>query len=167
MKFWDASALIPLCLSQPSTERVRAILAEDPSIVVWWGSLVECASAIARLRKESHLGDADEASAREILGVLQASWFEMQPGDNLRSQALRMLRVHALRAADALQLAAALEWAGSPPQGEFVSFDERLRTAAQREGFVVVAVDDRSLGSEKGRLTIADEFDAPLPPDAR
>jgi hypothetical protein len=48
---------------------------------------------------------------------------------------LRLLRVHPLRAAGALQLAAALEWAGAPPDGELVTFDERLREAAVREGF--------------------------------
>jgi hypothetical protein len=49
-----------------------------------------------------------------------------------------VLRLHPLRAADATQLAAALEWGGSPPEGHFVSFDQRLNAAAQREGFVTV-----------------------------
>lgn len=68
--------------------------------------------------------------ARDLLGVLSARWFEVQPGDDLREQAMRLLRLHPLRAADALQLAAALVWAGSPPAGEFVTFDERLKAAA-------------------------------------
>ena len=55
--------------------------------------------------------------------------------DSVREQAIRLLRLHPLRAADSLQLAAALEWAGSPPDGAFVTFDERLRVAAAREGF--------------------------------
>lgn len=67
--------------------------------------------------------------------MLRASWFEVQPGDAIREQALRLLRVHPLRAADALQLAAALEWAGTPTRAAFMTFDERLRSAAHREGF--------------------------------
>lgn len=135
MKFWDSSALVPLLLQQPQTKRVRHLLEEDDELVVWWGSAVECASAIARLHRDGHLSAAAERDARSLLNVLRKSWFEVQPGDAVREQAMRLLRVHALRAADALQLAAALEWAGAPPEGGFVTFDDRLLEAAQREGF--------------------------------
>ncbi len=137
MKFWEASALVPLLLEQPLSERSRQLHAADPELVAWWGSSIECASAIARLRREARLTAAEESQARSLLTLLSASWFEVQPGDAVRAQALRLLRLHWLRAADALQLAAALEWGGSPPEGEFVSFDERLRAAAEREGFII------------------------------
>ncbi len=135
MRFWDASALVPLLLDQPRTARAREHHAEDPELVVWWGSAIECASAIARLHRDGALTDGEDARARALLMALKASWFEVQPGDAVREQALRILRLHPLRAADALQLAAALEWGGSPPSGHFVSFDERLSAAARREGF--------------------------------
>ena len=135
MKFWDSSALVPLLLQQPQSKRVRHELEEDDELVVWWGSAVECASAIARLHRDGHLSAAAERDARSLLDVLRKSWFEVQPGDAVREQAMRLLRVHSLRAADALQLAAALEWAGAPPEGGFVTFNERLLEAAQREGF--------------------------------
>ena len=127
--------MVPLLLQQPQTKRVRHLLEEDDELVVWWGSAVECASAIARLHRDGHLSAAAERDARSLLNVLRKSWFEVQPGDAVREQAMRLLRVHALRAADALQLAAALEWAGAPPEGGFVTFDDRLLEAAQREGF--------------------------------
>jgi predicted nucleic acid-binding protein len=107
----------------------------DSELVVWWGSVIECASAIARLHREDHLTDDEEVAARGLLTTLRASWFEMQAGEAVCGQALRLLRLHPLRAADALQLAAALEWAGSPASGAFVTFDDRLGTAARREGF--------------------------------
>jgi len=69
--------------------------------------------------------------------VLKESWYEIYPGYAVREQALRALRLHPLRAADALQLTAALEWAGSPPDCAFVSFDARLQAAAHREGFSI------------------------------
>lgn len=138
MRFWDASALVPLVLDQPRTARARALLGEDTEVVVWWGSHVECASAIARLHRDGHLNAAQEARARALLLALKSSWFEVQPGDAVREQALRVLRLHPLRSADALQLAAAMEWAGSPPDGTFISFDERLTAAAQREGFLTL-----------------------------
>ncbi len=135
MRFWDSSALVPLLLAQPRTERAKRLLEEDGEPVVWWGSAVDCASAIARLYRDGHLSGRDEQAARALLESLRSSWFEVQPGDGVREQALRLLRLHPLRAADALQLAAALEWAGAPPDGGFVTFDDRLREAAQREGF--------------------------------
>ena len=135
MRYWDSSALVPLLLDQPLTERARTLYRQDPELVVWWGSLIECASAISRLHRDGRLTAAEEAQARALLQSLKASWFEVQPGDAIREQALRILRLHPLRAADALQLAAAIEWAGSPPVGDFVSFDDRLAAAAQREGF--------------------------------
>lgn len=98
---------------------------------------MECASAFARLRQEGGLVAAEELALARRLDELWKSWYEMVPGDHLRAQALRVLRVHALRAADALQLAAALEWSGSPATGTLVSFDERLTSAAEREGFTV------------------------------
>lgn len=135
MRFWDSSALVCLCLDQPRSASARQLHVDDPELVVWWGSAIECASAIARLHREGHLSASEELEARALLSALRESWYEIQPGDAVREQALRVLRLHPLRAADALQLAAALEWAGSPPDGAFVSFDERLQAAAHREGF--------------------------------
>ncbi|MEO8092931.1 MAG: hypothetical protein ABI726_09525 [bacterium] len=82
------------------------------------------------------------ASAGESLGLLdqfEAEWVELQPSEAIRAAAERLLAVHPLRAADALQLAAANAWRGGfgrrPP---FVCFDQRLRDAAAREGFEVL-----------------------------
>lgn len=135
MRFWDSSAIIPLCLAQPRTADSQTALANDREMVVWWASVIECASAIARLHREGHLTDLEERAARDTLFLLQRSWYEVQPGSALREQALRLLRLHPLRAADALQLAAALEWAGTPATGVFMCFDDRLKRAAAREGF--------------------------------
>lgn len=139
MRFWDSSALVTLVLDQPRTAQARELHDQDPGLVVWWASSIECASAIARLHRDGQLTAAEEARARDLLTTLRASWFEVQAGDAVREQALRVLRLHPLRAADAMQLAAALEWSGSPPAGHFVSFDPRLNAAAQREGFTTVS----------------------------
>ncbi len=135
MRFWDASALVPLCLAQPRTAESRAALKDDADMVVWWGTVVECASAIARLHRDGILTTREERAARATLEALRQSWHEIQPGESVREQALRLLRLHPLRAADALQLAAALEWSGTPAVGMFLCYDERLNTAAWREGF--------------------------------
>lgn len=137
MRFWDASAVVPLCLEQPSSARATELLRDDPEAVVWWGTPVECASAFARLRRQALLTPSQEASALRLLTALERSWYEVLPGDRLRAQALRVLRLHPLRAADSLQLAAAIEWAGSPASGDLVTFDERLGEAGRLEGFEV------------------------------
>jgi uncharacterized protein len=139
MKFWDASAVLPLCLQEPQTLTLRKLSARDGAVVAWWGTSVECYSALARLRREETLSPADETQARIVLHALMASWTEIEPSVVVREQAGRILLLHPLRAADALQLAAAILWANGRASGhEFVCLDHRLCDAAQREGFTIL-----------------------------
>lgn len=139
MKFWDASAIVPLLLAEPSSLRLRRLARADPEVVVWWGTDVECASAIARRLCEGSLAEAGAQAAFDRLARLSRMWQEAEPGDAVREVARRLLRVHPLRSADALQLAAAvLVSRGRPSTLEFVTLDERLAAAARVEGFPVV-----------------------------
>ncbi len=80
-----------------------------------------------------------KASARGLLDDLSESWTEVRPASRLRVLAEQTLTAHPLRAADALQLASALIWCGSQPQGRrFVALDGRLRKASSRLGFDVL-----------------------------
>jgi predicted nucleic acid-binding protein len=111
-------------------------------MVVWWAAETECVSAISRLEREGALTLEDAESALEHLGRLQSGWSEIEPGSTVRFLARRLLRVHDLRAADALQLAAALVAAETQPARlPFVSLDDRLAAAARREGFRVVPLE--------------------------
>ena len=66
MRFWDSSALLPLFVDEPHSDGVRALIREDPSMIAWWGSRVECGSAVHRLRREGALTTAESAqTARE------------------------------------------------------------------------------------------------------
>jgi len=138
VKYWDTSGLVPLLLEQEVTPEVAELLSEDPEIAAWWGTPIECSSAAARLRREERISVDEEERVLELLDTLRASWLEIQPSEEVRSRAVRLLRVHGLKAADALQLAAARVWAGDSNAGEFVTFDERLALAARLEGFRVV-----------------------------
>ena len=63
----------------------------------------------------------------------------IQPTDHVRERAEQLIAVYPLRAADALQLAAALTWCENQPWNErFVCLDKRLRDAARKEGFSVL-----------------------------
>ena len=139
MRFWDTSAIVPLCVTESATARVRRLVEADPSLVVWWATRTECVSALARLRREGALTDTDERHARRVLEALAAEWAEVSPSERLRRRTERLLAMHTLRAADAFQLAAALLWSrGDTATHAVVSFDARLREAAAREGFLIL-----------------------------
>ena len=79
----------------------------------------------------------------ERLDAFVPSWMQVVPSDEIREVARRLLRVHPLRAADALQLAAAgVASERRPSTIGFVTFDDRLRDAASREGFLIADVND-------------------------
>ena len=139
MKFWDASAVIPLCVREPGSSLVRKIAEEDGAIAVWWTTPIECYSAFARRRRDDILTRAHEDQARQAVTRMAADWTEVQPSHQVRETTGRVLLLHPLRTADALQLAAALVWAdGRVTRHEFICLDERLRAAAQQEGFRVL-----------------------------
>ena len=136
MRFWDASAIVPLVLDEPDSDMLLDLAERDTAILVWWGTHVECASAIARREREGALTRTDAASAMNRLKTMSHSWTEIVASDAVRNTALRLLRVHPLRAADSLQLAAAVIAAeGEPDKVPFVCLDDRLSEAAEREGF--------------------------------
>lgn len=135
MIFWDTSAIIPLLVDEPRSERGREVLESDRRMIVWWGTTVECWSAIARLRREEYMSTVDEEHAGIVLERLRASWVEIEPSEEVRAHAGRLLRTHPLRASDALQLGAALVWSGSPAEGALATYDVRLADAARVEGF--------------------------------
>jgi predicted nucleic acid-binding protein len=138
VRFWDASAVVPLLVAEAGSSGARALLADDPEMVVWWGTPVECTSSVARREREG-LDPAVVAVLSRRLRALAGHWTEVAPTDALREDALRLLRVHPLRSADALQLAAALAVCRGRPSGfPFVCADARLRAAAAREGFDAV-----------------------------
>jgi uncharacterized protein len=139
VKFWDASAIMPLLVAEPSTRRLQTLAAKDSAMLVWWGSEVECVSALSRLERDGALAAPGMALALRQLRQLAGGWHEVDPSDAIREAAERFLRVHPLRAADALQLAAAFLAAERRPASlEMVTLDERLALAARKEGFPVI-----------------------------
>ena len=138
MKFWDTSAIIPLLADEPSREGLLAMLEDDPQVIAWWGTPVEIASALARREREQLITAAEAEAALSTARVLSDGWHEIVPSDAIRRTAERLLRAHPLRAADSLQLAAALIAASHDPTTlELVCLDVRLTVAARREGFKV------------------------------
>lgn len=139
MRFWDSSAVVPLCVTEPNSRAADAALKADPDMVVWWGAEIECISALMRRHRDGLLTDQGMTQARQRLTDLGKAWSVIEPSSAIKSDALRALAVHPLRSADAVQLAAALVWADHAPEGRtMVCCDERLRKGARAEGFDIV-----------------------------
>ena len=140
MRFWDSSAIVPLVIDEPGRATLLEMLETDPVMVVWWGTSIELVSAVSRREREGALDPVAAAAAVDRVRRLERAWHQVAPSDSVRNRAQRLLRVHPLRAADSLQLAAALTIAGDDPASvSFVTLDRRLRDAAQREGLDVAA----------------------------
>jgi uncharacterized protein len=138
LKYWDSSALVPLFVQEPESGKRNTMLEADRAVATWWGTRVECASALARLQRTGEVDAAGSAAAQASLEMLAAEWTEVPPSEDLRRTALRLLRVHPLRAADALQLAAAIAVSrGDPSTLTFLCSYGQLAAAAEKEGFAV------------------------------
>ncbi len=137
--FWDTSALVPLCCFQPQSAQARQVARTYNRQVVWWGTVVEAVSSLHRLTRDEVLNVKDSRQAFARLDYLRGRWNEVQPTQEVRDRAERLLRIHKLRAADALQLAAALVWCGDRPHGRaLIGADGNLLEAAGVEGFTVM-----------------------------
>jgi hypothetical protein len=120
-------------------EGVDFLLQRDPDVALWWGAILECVEALAELRRQTLITESEFATARALIEQLRARAFEIQPSEEVRARALRILTVHPLKAGRALQLAASLVWCREHTQGVgFVCLDESLRLAAAQEGFRVL-----------------------------
>jgi predicted nucleic acid-binding protein len=144
VRFWDTSALIPLVVAEAASARAAHWLREDPNVVVWTLTRVELLSALARRRRSEPTAERHLVTARrEILRAWDA-WSEIAVVESVRRYAERIVETHALSAADALQIGAALVAADNHPSGlEFVTFDASQAVAAEREGFPVLTLDRR------------------------
>jgi predicted nucleic acid-binding protein len=136
--FWDTSAIVPLCCFQSASSNARQLLRAYGNQVVWWATPVEAFSALQRLVREKYISAEQSAQFVARLQRLRVHWNEIQPNDDMRSEAERLLRLHPLRSADALQLSAAFVWTRSRPRGQpFITADGALARAAELEGFSV------------------------------
>jgi predicted nucleic acid-binding protein len=135
--FWDTSALIPLCVSQPQTSAAASLYGKY-RIITWWATEVEIMSGLTRLRRMRVISSDGFSAAKKHARMLVKDWFSIHESINGTATACSLLEIHALRAADALQLAASLEACRSQPDGRvFITGDQRQAEAARHIGFSV------------------------------
>ena len=139
MRFWDSSAIVPLMVVEAGSARVRNWFDSDSEIIVWTLTRVELLSVIARRRREESRSAAMLTVARRNILRAWDGWSEITTVELVRRHAERLVESYPLRAADALQLGAALIAAeGDPTNLELVTLDRNLADAAEREGFAVL-----------------------------
>jgi len=138
VRFWDSSAVVPLVIGQAASADADRWYRADRALVLWTLTPVEVTSALWRLVREGTLEeDVAQAAEARAQDLAEASHGVVDV-DGVKAIARRLLRTHSLRAADALQLGAALVWCAGRPQGRTVhTLDARLAAAARREGFDV------------------------------
>jgi predicted nucleic acid-binding protein len=142
VRFWDSSALMPLLVIESESEAMKRLVETDDAVAAWWGTPVECASALARRRRAGKLSRTGEGWALAVLERLVGDWSQVAPSESVRGQAAHLVTTHAISAADAFQLAAATVWADGRPRGSaLVTLDRRLAEAARLEGFTVLPED--------------------------
>src|SRR5262249_51980158 len=137
--FWDTSGIVPLCRFQSQASLASRPARSYSRQIAWWVTPVEAVSAFNRLHREKSLSDEGRQRALNRLAYLRQQWSEIQPSNEIRDTAERLLNIHKLRAADALQLSAALVWCNHRPRGRhFIGGDGELADAAEAEGFRVI-----------------------------
>jgi predicted nucleic acid-binding protein len=140
VRYWDASAIVPLAIPEPQSDLAREWLREDPELVTWAWTRVELASAVERRSRQGLISRQERRECLERFDDLARAWDEVVDLHAVRARALSLLARHSLRAADAAQLGAALLVSeGDPSSLTFVCLDEQLALAAEREGLRVPA----------------------------
>jgi len=133
--FWDASALVPLCVIRQASPATHALNAHY-RMTVWWSTPIEMRGAFARLVRMGQLSPNELVQAQVRLDKMRFDWREVEPSEPLREQAERLVDRFPLKAADAQQLASALIWCMGRPKGRaFISGDGQLLDAALQLGF--------------------------------
>jgi predicted nucleic acid-binding protein len=137
--FWDSSALVPLIVEEPRSKACRALQRTHRGTIVWVLTRTELVSAVHRLARDRMLDRADVPEAMRRIDAMERRWSEITAVDLVRDRAERALAVHPLRAADAMQLGAALvHCEDKPKRRRFITADGVLAAAATAEGFEVI-----------------------------
>jgi predicted nucleic acid-binding protein len=135
--YWDSSALIPLCITQPQSANAVQMY-RSFAILTWWASQVEIISGLTRLLRMGQLSNNEFVNGKQLASSLIRKWNAAGFSPSAAPAACALLELHPLRAADALQLAVALEVCDRQPHGfSFITADRRLADAAGKTGFAV------------------------------
>ena len=135
--YWDSSALVALLIEEEKSVKARKLKGQTSQILTWVLTPVEVFSALCRLEKEGALSLDDFQKCYEVWQMIENGLIFVKDIEAVKCITYRLLRVHSLKAADSLQLAAAILSKQTSDVFPFITFDQKLEEAALKEGFQV------------------------------
>ena len=140
MLYLDTSALVKLYLDEPGRSAVTAAVATEAIVATQELAYIETHAAFSRAEREGRLTHADLDRLRNEFERDWPSYLVIRVSQPLLEHAVKLVDSFALRAYDAVHLAAAqtlLREAGEAVS--FACFDRRLSRAAEVLGMAVVS----------------------------
>lgn len=139
MRFWDSSALVPLIVEEEASRWCRDLRRSDPRVAIWTLTRTEVVASLRRRERSGEIRAREVAASLRRLDLLERECEEVEDVPAVRFRAEAVLARHPLRAADSLQLGAALLLVDDKPRRRsFVTADRILAAAADAEGFEVL-----------------------------
>jgi predicted nucleic acid-binding protein len=135
--YFDTSAVVSLFIEDEHTApllkylRNIAILSGMSSII----TPLEYYSALQRRLSSKEITESQVDQARGDFVEFRKKIRLIPLDENALKVATHLQRIYSLRPGDSIQLGAALMCRDNPSKVTFLSFDEKLNLAAQREGF--------------------------------
>lgn len=131
----DSSALVKLVLDEPERSGMQALWRDATFAATSAIAYVELHAAIAAAARNRRPDAAASQAGRRLADALWARLVVITPDSRVLEAAAALAWRRALRSADAIHLASALD--PRMPRTQFVTFDRRLADAARAEGLGV------------------------------
>lgn len=134
--YLDTSSLVKLYIPETDTEKIKVLVSDATSVVTSRIACPEFYSAVTRRHNNKEISTKDY----ELLCLaFTADWARIYAIDFDEIEAGRLVCMHALRGADAIHLASAMQLLKLEEAVEIVfsSADRKLNEAAKKEGFLL------------------------------
>ena len=131
--YWDSSALLSALFKDDKSRRAKAIAEQDALHLLTTLAYAEVIAVISRMKREHILTEVLVQSAHEILD--RGPWRRISISPEW-PMIRRLAAKHALCGADLWHLATAMTLKREFPELSLLTFDKRLKTAAELEELV-------------------------------
>jgi hypothetical protein len=163
--YFDSGAFVKLLVEEDGSEFAAALWDGCDAAVSSRLAYPEVRAALAAAGRAARLTDADRRRAEAAWESYWSATRAVELTDAVTSRAGRLASEQVLRGADAVHLASALTV--SRTEVVLAVWNHRLRVGAQACGLAVTPRPDESFGTDRGRFTVPEDFNDPLPEDLR
>lgn len=128
--YWDSSAVISALFKDTNSRKAKVIAERNALHLLTTLTYAEVGAVISRMKRDHLLTEVLFQSAHEVMDRGPWSRISISPGWSLIQ---KLARKHFLRGADLWHLAAAMSLTEEFPELSLLTFDQRLKTAAELE----------------------------------